>query len=94
MADHIYLDPEISQLLALKKLHSAEPSPLESLSRRELDIVLKITQGLDLETIAKKLCISPKTLHTYRYNIHKKLHINNDVELIWLLKDSGLFNLN
>jgi DNA-binding NarL/FixJ family response regulator len=94
MAAQIYLDPDVTQALALKTISGAEPSGIEALSKRELDIVLKIIQGLDVDMIAQKLCISPKTVNTYRYRIHQTLNIENDVQLVWFARQNGLLDFN
>lgn len=94
MGNQIYVDPNVAQMLALKNLDSAELSPLESLSKRELEIVLSITQGLELTTIAEKLCLSPQTVSSYRYHIQKKLKVQNDVQLTRLLKKEGFLEFN
>ena len=39
---------------------------------------------------AKKLCLSPKTVNTYRYRLYEKLGVHNDVELTHLALRYGL----
>jgi two-component system, NarL family, invasion response regulator UvrY len=85
-----YLSPEIAQNLALKRFSRDEESPLDILSERELQIMLMITQGQKVQEISEKLCVSPKTVNSYRYRIFAKLKVNNDVELTLLAMRLGI----
>ena len=57
-------------------------SPLESLSDRELEVFQLIGQGMGTRQIADKLCISIKTVESYREHIKQKLKLKNSVELV------------
>jgi len=85
-----YLSSEIAQQLALKRFKKAGESPLDILSERELQILLMITQGAKVQEVSTKLCLSPKTVNSYRYRIFQKLRIKNDVELTLLAIRLGL----
>lgn len=81
-AGDYYLSPYIAQQMALKPFTSAQQdNPLASLSERELQISLMISQGHKIQNIAEMLSLSPKTVNTYRYRIFEKLGLENDVEL-------------
>lgn len=79
-----YISPEIAKLLALKHLVDDHDSPFDALSERELQVMLMITEGMKVQDIAEKLCLSPKTVNSYRYRIFEKLDVKNDVELTHL----------
>lgn len=79
-----YISSGIAQQLALKRFTKDEDSPLDILSERELQIMLMITSGQKVQEISDKLCLSPKTVNSYRYRIFEKLGINSDVELTLL----------
>ncbi len=85
-----YISPKIAQKIALQNLTQGQKSPLESLSERELQIMIMITNGQKAPEIADILCISPKTVNSYRYRIFAKLNINTDVELARLALRLGL----
>jgi two-component system, NarL family, invasion response regulator UvrY len=85
-----YISSEIAQQLALKRFGKGDESPLDILSERELQIMLMITSGQKVQDISSKLCLSPKTVNSYRYRIFEKLGINNDVELTLLAIRLGL----
>ena len=43
-----------------------------------------------VQVISDKLCLSPKTVNTYRYRIFEKLSITSDVELAMLAVRHGM----
>ena len=88
-----YISPEIARQLALKHLDDSGKSPFESLSERELQVFMMITQGAKVQSIADKLCLSPKTVNSYRYRIFDKLNVHNDVELTHLAIRYGLLDI-
>lgn len=85
-----YISSDIAQQLALKRYTKAEDSPLDILSERELQIMLMITSGQKVQDISNKLCLSPKTVNSYRYRVFEKLGIDSDVELTLLAIRLGL----
>lgn len=85
-----YISPEIASRLALRHVNDGDESPFEALSERELQVMLMITMGMKVQDIAEKLCLSPKTVNSYRYRIFEKLKVKNDVELTLLAIRHGL----
>ncbi len=85
-----YISPEIASKLAFRHVSDAEDSPFETLSERELQVMLMITKGAKVQVIADQLCLSPKTVNSYRYRIFEKLSVQNDVELTLLAIRHGL----
>jgi len=85
-----YLSPEIAQKLALTFLPGGDPSPFEALSQREMQVMIMITQGKSIRDISGYLCLSPKTVSTYRYRLHDKLGVDNDVEMTHLAFRHGV----
>jgi two-component system invasion response regulator UvrY len=88
----IYITPEIAQQMALRQATSAAKSPFAELSERELQVMWMITHGHRVAEIAEKLCLSPKTINTYRYRLFEKLKIKNDVELTHLALHYGMLD--
>lgn len=77
-----YVGADIAQQLALKQFQpQGEASPFDLLSEREMQIALMIAECQKVQNISDKLCLSPKTVNTYRYRIFEKLEITSDVEL-------------
>ena len=67
--------------MALKQLDDHAKDPIDLISEREMQILLMITSGQKVNEIADKLCLSPKTVNSYRYRLFEKLDIDSDVEL-------------
>ncbi|MDJ0860972.1 MAG: UvrY/SirA/GacA family response regulator transcription factor [Gammaproteobacteria bacterium] len=84
-----YISRDIAQTLALGTL-AGGPNALESLSERELQVLLQITRGHSIQEIAHVLFLSPKTVSTYRSRIMKKLGVHSDVELTHLALRHGI----
>jgi two-component system invasion response regulator UvrY len=87
-----YISPEVAQQLALKHLSDEKVSPFETLSERELQVMLMITSGQKVQEISDKLCLSPKTVNSYRYRLFDKLNVHSDVELTHLAIRHGILD--
>ncbi len=88
-----YISPEIAQQLALKPYTEQKSSPFDVLSAREVQISLMLINCRKVQTIAEQLCLSPKTINSYRYRIFEKLGITSDVELAILAIRHGMLDL-
>lgn len=86
-----YVSPDIAQAMALKQTNG---SPFAQLSERELQIAMMIIDCQKVQHISDKLCLSPKTVNTYRYRIFEKLEINSDVELALAAVKYGLLDVD
>ncbi len=87
-----YLPAKIAQQIALSQFKSAEESPFNLLSDRELQIMLMITRGKKVPDISKHLHLSSKTINSYRYRMFEKLDVSNNVELTHLAIRHGIIN--
>lgn len=81
MANKRYLSPGIAQQMALSQVGDEATSPFDSLSERELQVLLMMMDGQSIGAISEKLCLSPKTISTYRTRLYAKLGVQNDIEL-------------
>lgn len=81
MANKRYLSPAIAQQIALSQVGEESSSPFESLSEREMQVLLMMLDGQTISAISEKLCLSPKTVSTYRTRLYAKLGVQNDIEL-------------
>lgn len=86
-----YLEPKIAQQIAQNKIGMSAKNIIETLSPKELDVMIKIASGLGAQEIADLLCISIKTFHTYRYRIYEKLKLTNDVQIALMAIRNRLF---
>ncbi|RME04249.1 MAG: DNA-binding response regulator [Planctomycetota bacterium] len=78
-----------------KGQHPPQTSPVEKLSDRELEVFTLLGEGKTTKQIAQLLCLSVKTIETYRANIKEKLGIANSTELLkqaieWNQKQKGI----
>jgi len=81
----IWVDPELSAGADFKKIakgQSFDVGPpandtLRALTKRELEILHLVAEGLSNEEIGKKVFISSKTVKTHLVRIFDKLHVNN-----------------
>jgi two-component system invasion response regulator UvrY len=86
-----YLANDLAQKMALCK---QTDSPFEILTAREIEISLLFCQGWRAEDMAKKLCISSKTIATHKYRILDKLKINDTIALARLAALHGITEPN
>ncbi|MEO5595754.1 MAG: response regulator [Lysobacteraceae bacterium] len=84
-----YLGSDVAQKLALDRLTGVE-SPFDALTRRELEVVMLVCQGLRMEDIGKRLNVSAKTVATHKYNALTKLGISDTLALQRLAAQYGL----
>jgi two-component system invasion response regulator UvrY len=85
-----YIGSEAAKQLALSILPGTAESPLEELSSREMEVMLKITEGNRIGDIASLMCLSPKTVATYKYRIYDKLGTRSEVELMRMAMRYGI----
>lgn len=86
-----YFCEELTNILAQKELkEEISESDINSLSRREIDIIHHIKEGLSSKEIALHLDISVKTVKVHRYNVLKKLKLKNTASLVNFINVNGL----
>jgi len=85
-----YIANSIAQQLALSLLPGNEDNPIDKLSRREFQVMLMISNGLSNIQMSEKLCLSPKTISTYRLRLLEKLGAHNEVDLIKIAVEQGM----
>jgi two-component system invasion response regulator UvrY len=89
-----YIGSEAAKQLALSMFSGSKgASPFEDLSAREMEVMLKITDGRRIPDIASLMCLSPKTVSTYKYRILGKLGARSEVELVRMAMRYGLVDI-
>jgi two-component system invasion response regulator UvrY len=63
---------------------------VDTLSDRELSVMLMLSEGHPRDEISHRLCITQKTVSTYRSRLLRKLGVRNDVDLAYLALRHGL----
>ncbi|MCC5811934.1 MAG: UvrY/SirA/GacA family response regulator transcription factor [Ectothiorhodospiraceae bacterium] len=86
-----YIGADIARQMALTGFAGGQ-NCFQKLSRREMQVMMMITQGHKLQDISDSLCLSPKTVSTYRYRLYEKLGVENDVELTHLAIRHGMID--
>lgn len=82
-----YLASDAAELLVNDISTAVEPSnrqrlPNMELSRREVEIVQLLCEGLSSKEIARHLHISAKTVENHRYNIYRKCEVDSIAALM------------
>ena len=91
VAGNKYICEEIKNILAHQELDEDNEYPdMNSLSKREIEVVSQIRQGFSSKEIAQRLEISLKTVEVHRYNILKKLKLKNTAALVNFINAQGL----
>ena len=86
-----HVSPDIAQTLLLEHIQNGD-APLGCLTQRELSVLVLLSQGHQRLEISTKLCVSPKTISTYRTRLMRKLGARSDVELTHLSLRHGLIS--
>lgn len=67
---------------------------LDTLSAREMQVMLALVNGQNPQQIGEALKISAKTVCTHRYHIYEKLGVDSDVALTHLAYRYGLIEIS
>ena len=86
-----YMNGEVARNLLIQRVDK-DCTPIDDLSRRELEVLLHVSRADNLQTIAQALNISPKTVSTYRTRLCRKLGVTSDVQLAHVALRYGLLN--
>ena len=68
--------PQLDLIAAARRRLSDRPAPA-GLTKREVEILTLVGQGLTNSQIGERLFISPKTVEKHRTNLMKKLDLHN-----------------
>ncbi len=79
----VYLSPKVTNHILYKMVGGPAKGPLPQhcLTNRELEVFEMIGRGLTTQEISGRLCLSAKTVGTYRERIKEKLQLRNASEL-------------
>jgi DNA-binding NarL/FixJ family response regulator len=78
----VYVSPQIEVAELLGDSSSSDQDPVESLSSREFQVFSLLVEGIRAKEIAARLCLSPKTVDTYRSSLMRKLDIHDVASLV------------
>ncbi|HBB57961.1 MAG TPA: DNA-binding response regulator [Chitinophagaceae bacterium] len=90
LAGNKFICDEIKNIVAHQELDEESDYPdMNLLSKREIEVVTHIKEGLSSKEIAQRLDISLKTVEVHRYNILKKLKLKNTAALVNFINAQG-----
>jgi len=98
-AQKVYLAPDAAEVLindisnAIDKPSNSAKLPKVALSRREVEIVQLLCEGLSSKEIARSLHISAKTVENHRYNIYRKCEAQSLAGLMRYAIQHGLISI-
>ncbi len=76
-----YISPSVGECLAHDWNRDPEHGVHETLSDREFEVLRMIVTGNSVGDIARELCLSVKTISTYRSRVLQKLRLRHNAEL-------------
>lgn len=86
-----YISEDIKELITVQTIQPDQNSPaarLNELTKREIQVVDLLREGLSSKQIAERLFISNRTVEVHRYNIFRKLNVSNVVSLIKFVSEN------
>lgn len=87
-----YITPQVADMLA-SQLNRPDNAPVhEQLSARELQVLLRLAKGETVGDIAHSLCLSAKTVSTYRTRILEKMGLTSNSDLTYYALKNGLLD--
>lgn len=76
-----FLSPELAEKLLAGTGRECKKLPHETLSDREMEVMLMMSCGVSLTHIGEKLHLSVKTISTYRARILEKLRLKSNADV-------------
>jgi two-component system invasion response regulator UvrY len=77
-----YVTSSIGEKLVSELTDDLDKPPHETLSDREYEVFCRIAAGKTVREIGNELCLSPKTISTYRTRVLKKMRMRTNAELM------------
>ncbi|MEI7989253.1 MAG: response regulator transcription factor [Chloroflexota bacterium] len=87
-----YVSDSMAELLATNLEPQHEKSVQDILSDREYQVLLLIASGKTVSEIGEKLCLSVKTISTFRARILSKMNLKNNAELTYFAIHNDLID--
>ena len=83
-----YLSPALADFVPAVSGHAR--SPVDSLSTRERQVLQLVVEGKTSSEIARMICLSPKSVQTYRSRLMMKLGVTDVPSLVKFALEHGL----
>jgi len=85
-----YITPSVAEMLADGMAGGLETPPHALLSERELQVFLHLARGETVGHIAEQMCLSVKTVSTYRSRVVDKLKLQTNSDMTYYALKNGL----
>jgi two-component system, NarL family, invasion response regulator UvrY len=87
-----YVSPSVAEKLAFELGSDQTRLPHELLSDREYQVMMMLAAGKSVSEIGQELCLSVKTISTYRSRIMEKMNLKKNAELTLYAVQNHLLN--
>jgi two-component system response regulator NreC len=91
-----YYSDEVSRIIVrhtLRKSREEEPKGLQDISKRELEILKLLAEGLTNQQIGEKLFISTRTVESHKTHVMQKLGLKSNIDLFRFLARQGFLEV-
>ena len=85
-----YITPRVAELIADQLGDKSNLALHETLSEREFQVFLRLAKGETVGAISDSLCLSVKTVSTYRTRVMEKMKLESNSDLTYYALKSGL----
>ena len=85
-----YIPPRVAELIADQLGDKANLALHETLSEREFQVFLRLAKGETVGAISDSLCLSVKTVSTYRTRVMEKMKLESNSDLTYYALKTGL----
>ena len=89
-AGHSFVSADVARAFSALDGGVGGLADINDLSRREIQVLHQISEGLTITEIARRMCLSPKTVAHHRRSLFTKLAVQNDVQLANVARTQGL----
>jgi len=83
----------LDEFAVLVRRHESPSEGTTALSRRELEVLTLVAQGLNNRAVASTLFISENTVKNHIRSIHDKLHVHSRMEAVLRAARAGLLHI-
>jgi len=88
-----YISRDVAQHVAVSTILPQAGGGIHNLTRREIEVLQRISLGLSAEEIAEWMSLSAKTVAYHRRRLMEKPGVSNDVKLALIARNLGLADL-
>lgn len=92
LAGKRYISATLAEALADRVISPRPEYPHETLSTQEFRVMAQLADGRRISDIAVAMCLSPKTISTYRARILEKLGVEGNIEIARYCAEHGLID--